>query len=81
MIVFLYVSVCISKMNEGDPLFKKMPAISDPYPVVVVDDIVVVKQEGEDASVQLMDNLEEVRFFAKSERAGVGFKYQTRLSR
>ena len=52
-------------MNEGDPLFKKMPAISDPYPVVVVDDIVVVKQEGEDASVRLMvmDNLEEVRFF------------------
>ena len=53
-------------MNEGDPLFKKMPTISDPYPtpVVVVDDIVGVKQEGEDASVRLMvmDNLEEVRF-------------------
>ena len=66
MIVFLYLSVCISKMNEGDPLFKQMPAISDPYPtpVVVVDDIVGVKQEGEDASVRLMvmDNLEEVRF-------------------
>ena len=73
MIVFLYVSVCISKMNEGDPLFKQMPTISDPYPtpvVVVVDDIVGVKQEGEDASVRLMvmDNLEEVRFFLLSQR-------------
>ena len=58
-------------MNEGDPLFKKMPTISDPYPtpvVVVVDDIVGVKQEGEDASVRLMDNLEEVRFFLLSQR-------------